>query len=301
MRAKVFSVLLPAFFCLATVFLAGCSKTAEEAQTPAAEPSNETSVVIAPAPVTAPVTEGTRSASDDPDADAAWAELVNAARQPSIPASWTNENPPSDEEMEAYRLSGIEKAKMAVALAQEFYAKYPDNRNANAARGLEENMLRNLANLGDAEASEQVTVLNEKLANDPNISKIQRLQLRYDLLQSELVKVQTDIPLLADMYYAGAMELKNDFPEIEELNGVLVAALDVNYRAERKENAVALVEVLETVSDQKIAENPEDYQSYRFNIDAASKAVLGRDFETANRILTKLKSGNLPKEITQMI
>lgn len=273
------------------VAAAGCGK-----ESPTEPSANETAnqapagdTNVTPLPAIAPVNE----------ADAAWQALQKAAQSPTPPESW-QETPPTQSEIEVWRESTLEKAEQAAALARAFHTQYPEDRRAPQAKIIERNLLDVQVRMGDTNAVERLNALEKDIATDEAIPDEQRFEARVVSLHRTVSEL-TDREKLAEAFTEGVRDIARDFPDSDRIYPLYLQALDLNYEVHNNAMVASLKKRLTQYSDEQIAAEPENFESYRYNVEVASIALRYGDFETTESLLAKVRAEDPPEEIKQVL
>ena len=300
---------LPALAAL-TVLVA-CSEADKEATTqpePATVSTNaaiaETVIAIeAPTPplAEADTTEPTAAAIEDgEDAIAAWAELVRASRPPNPPEDWQGREP-TEEEQEAFRQDAIVKIRAAATLAQEFVEKYPESRNAGAAKLKERDLLSILEQLGDSTVGDRLSSLSTEMLNDGNLSDEQRFQAKLRVLQQEAMKLQSDMSALSDYVGSTVLEMRSEHPDHPVVASLMMEGFQISKSADNTEMADRIETELWKMHEGRITEKPEESTSYEIILGLAAMKAQTGDFKGYDAIIAKLDQDSVPEQVTAML
>ena len=243
------------------------------------------------------------AATDSPsseDAGAAWVELVRASSPPVPPASW-QESQPTETEIEAFREDAIERIRHAVTLATQYVENYPEDRNANAARIKERDLLSMLQQLGDNSMGERLTTVSRTLLEDGDLTDDQRFEARFQILQQQAMPLQSDPLALSELIGTNVLEMKEEFPGNQNINSLMFQAYGLSMSAKNEAMAARLeVELLDTFKE-SVAQNPDDPTSYYIPLNIASTLASAGEFEKYEKVLALIPSEGVPEQVGGMI
>jgi thiol-disulfide isomerase/thioredoxin len=159
------------------------------------------------------------------EADRAWRELTRAIQMPDVPSAWQTKEP-SEAELTEFEKKRGEAAIQAADQAKQFYTKYPDHVQAQAARQQEFELLGFAAQAGNTNVQQRLHALEEARLKDPNLTEDERIELRVQ----QLIRSATDGVKEGEMttnglvaLEKGARALQKEFPKRSELAGLVLS------------------------------------------------------------------------------
>jgi len=144
------------------------------------------------------------------DAPAAWAELVEAARQPPYPAAWQLQEPSPEEQarfLMPYALAVADKA-------HDFYTRFAADTNEVDAREIELAMLSGAMDTGATNQQARFDAAEKSLLADPKLPDDERFELRHHAVEKAVhdKEAQGDAAMLVE-FEKGTRLLQQEFPK----------------------------------------------------------------------------------------
>ncbi len=144
------------------------------------------------------------------DAPAAWAELVEAARQPPYPAAWQLQEPSPAEQarfLMPYALAVADKA-------HDFYTRFATDTNEVDARQIELAMLSGAMDTGATNQQARFDAAEKSLLADPKLPDDERFELRHHAVEKAVhdKEAQGDAAMLVE-FEKGTRLLQKEFPK----------------------------------------------------------------------------------------
>ena len=156
------------------------------------------------------------------EADIAWKGLEEAMAFPSFPPQWL-EQPPADEELNAFQTRRADLMAKAADSAKDFYTRFPTHEKAAEAQQREYEMLSRAIQLGQTNRLAQLLAAEDALLKDPKLPEDAQVQLRVSRLMRAFSEQNETSPATAiSGLEKGARMLQKDFPQREDLSGLLV-------------------------------------------------------------------------------
>jgi len=144
------------------------------------------------------------------EAPAAWAELVEAARQPPYPAAWQLQEPSPEEQarfLMPYALAVADKA-------HDFYTRFATDTNEVDAREIELAMLSGAMDTGATNQQARFDAAEKSLLADPKLPDDERFELRHHAVEKAVhdKEAQGDAAMLVE-FEKGTRLLQQEFPK----------------------------------------------------------------------------------------
>ncbi len=144
------------------------------------------------------------------DAPAAWAELIEAARQPPYPAAWQLQEPSPEEQarfLMPYALAVADKA-------HDFYTRFATDTNEVDAREIELAMLSGAMDTGATNQQARYDAAEKTLLADPKLPNDDRFEMRNHAVAKAVheKEAEGDAAMLGELE-KGARMLQNEFPK----------------------------------------------------------------------------------------
>ena len=144
------------------------------------------------------------------DAPAAWAELIEAARQPPYPAAWQLQEPSPEEQarfLMPYALAVADKA-------HDFYTRFATDTNEVDAREIELAMLSGAMDTGATNQQARYDAAEKTLLADPKLPDDDRFEMRNHAVAKAVheKEAEGDAAMLGELE-KGARLLQKEFPK----------------------------------------------------------------------------------------
>ncbi|MGA2555711.1 MAG: TlpA disulfide reductase family protein [Verrucomicrobiota bacterium] len=144
------------------------------------------------------------------EAPAAWAELIEAARQPPYPAAWQLQEPSPEEQarfLMPYALAVADKA-------HDFYTRFATDTNEVDAREIELAMLSGAMDTGATNQQARFDAAEKSLLADPKLPDDERFELRHHAVEKAVhdKEAQGDAAMLVE-FEKGTRLLQKEFPK----------------------------------------------------------------------------------------
>lgn len=147
------------------------------------------------------------------DAEAAWKEVENSVKPPTLPAEWEGKQP-TDEQREAFQELLAKKSAEAAAKSREFHTRFPAHAKAAEAKEKERQFLQQALRFG---AEDLPKSLESSLSEDERIA--QKLNI---LNRRALAKQPQGMPAVLKEFEAGLRAMLKDYPTNSGLWGQLM-------------------------------------------------------------------------------
>jgi peroxiredoxin len=144
------------------------------------------------------------------DAPAAWAELIEAARQPPYPAAWQLQEPSPEEQarfLMPYAVAVADKAR-------DFYTRFAADTNEVDAREIELAMLSGAMDTGATNQQARYDAAEKSLLADPKLPDDERFAMRNHAVEKAVreKEAEGDAAMLGELE-RGARMLQKEFPK----------------------------------------------------------------------------------------